>query len=738
VSLIRAMASSGNRTGALQYARLHEARVREELGCAPDPAVVELVRELASEAPPQARPRSVVAAPLPAKGAPPVADVPPASSAPPPADEGHGGRRVRRIAAAAAGLVVIGAIVAVAASLVTLPTGQVPAWALIADVENTTGDPVFDRTVPVALAASLAQSRTVYVVPPSRIQTALRRMRRSGADSALAEPLAREIAVREGVAVVVVPSVVRVDSSYELGARLVDPATGGILAAATVRAARRGDVIDALDRLGRRVRRDLGEPLMYVAGHTVPLPRVTTASLDALELYARGSRAFDEGRLADAEAEWQSAVSMDSTFASALAALGVYYYWTNRPADGDAYFTRALAHLGALPERDQVLVRARVDGWRGDRVSATRLLTVYLDAHPDDIDALGMLAYDDLRMRRAADAAGVLSRLAVLDSTDNVTFINLASAERGLGRYRQSIAHYRRAFALLPSAETANNNLNLEYGSTFVLLGLPDSAELVFGEMLTGNAFTRARGLRSLAYLAMYRGRYGEAGRHVREALALLPTRGAEVSVARDRLLLAAALGQRGDERGARAQLDSAWISTTAIDAEPTLLFWVGKALARAGEVGRAEGLRAAMRSRVHAGSATDLAASEGLEGEVLLAGRRAAEAVPHLESAMRADSTSMTLESLAHATAAAGQLDRAVALYRQLGEAVEFGWEGQEYWHLAPYEVGRLEEARGRPAAAADAYERFLDLWRDGDALPAVLDARARSTRLRTAAGVR
>ena len=99
----------------------------------------------------------------------------------------------------------------------------------------------------------------------------------------------------------------------------------------------------------------------------------------------------------------------------------------------------------------------------------------------------------------------------------------------------------------------------------------------------------------------------------------------------------------------------------------------------------------------------------------------------------MHADSTRYTLESLAYGTAAAGDLDGAAALYSGLGRGIEFGWEGQEYARTAPYWLGRIEERRADGAAAARAYERFIEEWRDGDAgLVLASDARARLTRLR------
>ncbi|MCC6772603.1 MAG: tetratricopeptide repeat protein [Gemmatimonadaceae bacterium] len=729
---VRALMAAGNRTTALQRARLHDARVRAELGCAPDPAIGALIDELSRDSKADAR-RALQARDIHAM---PQAESHDSFTPAPRAEVGSApvgrARGWRRILVAPSVFAVVTATAFVGMGLTSTAALGARTWAVLADVENATGDPVFERTVPVAIAASLAQSDRVYVVPPTRISTARARMRLLASDSALGTMLARELAQREGVKVVIVPSVERADSAFEIGARLIDAESGGVLAAVTERAASRADVIDALDRLGRRLRREFGEPWLHVASHSTPLPQVTTASLEALQKFAQGSRAFEAYRLQEAEDAWKGAVALDSTFASALAALGGFYYWTNRPALGDTNFARALAHIGPLPARDQLLVRARAESSRGNRDSSVALLRTQLRAHPGDVDVLGMLAYDYVRMKRSTEAADVLSQLAALDSTDHVTWINLATAEKQLQRYPQAIVHYRRAFALMPSIETANGNINHEFGGVFVKMGQLDSAAAVFSKLLAGDALTRARGLRSLAFLSMYRARYVEASASLSEANVLLGDGPAWVSVVRNRLLLATTLSRRGRGREARAQLDTAFVLATRNDVEPTLLLWLGTALARVGDVARAARVLDVVRAREHAGSATDRAAVEGLTGELLVARRRAREAIPHLEAALRADSTALARESLAHALAAAGDLGPAIELYRRIDGTPEFGWEGQERWYLAPYDIGVLEEARSDTVAALAAYGRFLARWRGGDAaLPLVTEVRGRVRRL-------
>ncbi len=756
-SLVEALAAAGDRSGALRQARIHQELLRVELGTAPDPALAALVTTLEGSAPALPHPAGTAASggvsrsslPLdpppstaasaeiarPAAGSRPDGSRAAGASIPIEPHQSSRGARVRRRrvpirALAAAGIVLLATAAVLGTRLVRAPVTPRD-LVVIADAENATGDSVFDRSLPVALAAALAQSRRVYVLPPQRVRQAFERMRRpEAALGSLGAGLAREVAQREGARVVVVPTIVRVDSAYEIGARLEDAATGGVLSAITVRAARRGDVVDALDRVGRRLRRALGESMLSVATRTIPLPLVTTRSIDALKKYADGSLAFRTSRLDEARALLTDAVTIDSTFASALAALGTYYYWTNQPAAGDRYFSRALAHLDALPDREQVMIRARSESWRGNRQASTTRLEAYLVGHPDDLDVLDELGYAFMRMGRSADAARTLQRVVALDSLDYNAFINLATAERQLGRFRDAVAHYHRAFGLMPSMESANTNLNLEYGSAYVELGEPDSAAAVFAAMLEGDRLTRARGLRSLAFLDMSRGQYSRAPARLAEAIGL--TSEALLSQVRNRLLLAAALDRLGRERDAAAQLDSSYVSVRRFDAEPTFLFWVGKSLARAGRARQADALLETLRTRVHNGSTTDSAAREGLVGEVLVAQRRAKDAVPHLEAAFRADSSAFTLESLAYGVAASGALERADSLYRELAKHREFGWEGQEYWHMALYQVGRTDELLGRADAAVAAYQQFLDLWRGAEPLfPPLVDARERMARL-------
>jgi pentatricopeptide repeat protein len=86
----------------------------------------------------------------------------------------------------------------------------------------------------------------------------------------------------------------------------------------------------------------------------------------------------------------------------------------------------------------------------------------------------------------------------------------------------------------------------------------------------------------------------------------------------------------------------------------------------------------------------------------------------------------------LARAYQKAGNLDKAIEVYRQL---LTFDPVGQDRRIRIPvyhYRLGRLYEEKGLKDKAAEQYRLFLDLWKDADPnLPEPADAKKRKAAL-------
>ena len=123
-------------------------------------------------------------------------------------------------------------ILALASSFFVSPRGRVLTeqdTIVVADFENTTGEPVFYGALKVALAVALEQSPFLKVFPDDRARETLRLMERSP-DERLTRTVAREIARREQLKAMLTGSIARLGNNYVLALEAINVETGDVMA----------------------------------------------------------------------------------------------------------------------------------------------------------------------------------------------------------------------------------------------------------------------------------------------------------------------------------------------------------------------------------------------------------------------------------------------------------------------------------------------------------------------------
>ncbi|HEX2454792.1 MAG TPA: protein kinase [Vicinamibacterales bacterium] len=598
-------------------------------------------------------------------------------------------------------------------------------WIVIADFENLTGDAVFDRSLRVALDVAIAQSRYVNVLPVTRLQDALRRMKRAPTDK-LDEALASEVALREQVKAVLACTIASVGDRYALTAKIVDPQTRAAVRTESVQARNKDAVLPALDELATRVRQNLGESLASVSTQQVALPRATTASLEALRLYADSLRPQAPGVEFDL---LQQAIKVDPDFAMAHAQLGHAYYLMADQSQrrlGEEHFKRALSLFDRLSQRERLWITALAEESRGNRDASVAAYRTYLASYPDDAAAWFRIGWSYLAgVHQPELAVEAFTRAIALNPSNANALVNLATAYSGLGRNREAVEKYNEAFALDPSLRTALF-INHEYGFTLVRAGDLDGAAENFKRMLTmDRPADRARGRRSLALLEMYRGHYGAAIDELRQAIVINKTIGARVSEFRDRLFLARAYQAKGLTAGVATEVAAA--HRLALDAAlaPEWLRGLAKLEARIGRLRDAKATLAFMSktagdatasSSVNRDTGAEQAHFDIVKAEIERAEGRPAQAAELLESALVIDSRADTLESLAAALVDTGRHEEAAKRYAELIDRHEMGNEGQEHGFVARVRLAEIDDRLGKTDRARELYEELITQWQTGD----------------------
>ncbi len=229
---------------------------------------------------------------------------------------------------------------------------------VVADFLNTTGDPVFDQTLKVALSVALEQSPFLKVFPDDRALQTLALMQHS-ADRVITRDVAREIAQREQLKALVAGSIAGLGRHYVVALEAVNAATGDVLAREQVEVNSKEEVLSAMGGAVSRLRRKLGESLTSIQRYDVPLPQATTPSLDALQAYAR---ALDQGRVnprLDAVAHLKRAIELDPHFALAMALLSGIYANTGQTALAPEWSRKAFELRDRVSERERYFISWR-------------------------------------------------------------------------------------------------------------------------------------------------------------------------------------------------------------------------------------------------------------------------------------------------------------------------------------------------------------------------------------------
>ena len=124
-------------------------------------------------------------------------------------------------------------------------------WIVLADFVNHTGEEIFDRSLNTAFEISINQSRHINVITRKRVQEVLKRAGKENV-TMIDEELCRDIAIREGADVYILPEISRVGNQYILTAELMETESSNALVSEIYYTKSKGEILTKLDRLSRK------------------------------------------------------------------------------------------------------------------------------------------------------------------------------------------------------------------------------------------------------------------------------------------------------------------------------------------------------------------------------------------------------------------------------------------------------------------------------------------------------
>lgn len=612
---------------------------------------------------------------------------------------------------------------------------------VLADFGATGPDTLLAAAITDALRIDLEQSPAVSLASAPFLQGAQQRMGRPQG-AGLPEPVALQLAQREGLKVVITGDIARLGEAFTVHARVLRASDGEPLVSERERARGEADLLDAVDRLSRKLRERIGESLRSVRA-SEPLAQVTTGSIEALQLYSQAARLHISGSSNDAERAAQlaeQAIAIDPEFAMAYRLLGII--------SGNAIFdfshstamlTRAYELGERLTERERLATSAAYHrDVSGEMERAIAAYEQLLSRYPDDLSALNNVAIIYNEQGDRDRAVKLYARIVAEDTTRRISHTNLVSALAGSGRVDEAQAALdltKRRFPDDPQNERFQAIVHVARGD---LPAARRSAETFRAEVRAPLA--RVLGAGSLHVISVLSAQPARAAEHRREMLDLLQQANATAGA----LVVAsihAAVRIEEDEPADRVlgELEAYLAQHGFSGVPPAERSYPELAVvyAIAGRHGRARELRDEFQREVVAptGLRADEIALQALDGRLLVHEGRAAEGARLLRAAReRGGCVRCLVPEIAWAFDEAAMPDSAIAYYDMYLDTplalgpVELRWRTRSLLRAA-----ELHAAAGNNDRARLYYGRLLELWADPEPSmrPRVDAVRASLTRL-------
>jgi tetratricopeptide (TPR) repeat protein len=285
---------------------------------------------------------------------------------------------------------------------------------VLADVDNRTGDPVFDDALNAALRYEMEQTPYLNVLGLDKAYATMGQLKLAPTTRITPE-IARQICGKTNSKMVISDSIADAGNRYHLEMRALDCGSGATLAEERSDISARNQVVHELGATAVRLRRKLGEPAESLARFNQPLEKATSGSVEALQTGAEGARLFLAGKAEGALKLYQQAVELDPNLALMHGRMGAASLFLGNTELSAASYTRAYQLRDRLTEKDRMSTEidyyGRVTGdWEKEYSTVLRFLEIF----PRDV-----LGHANLRAAfvhlgqpdRAADEAVETARL---------------------------------------------------------------------------------------------------------------------------------------------------------------------------------------------------------------------------------------------------------------------------------------------------------------------------------------
>jgi tetratricopeptide (TPR) repeat protein len=415
---------------------------------------------------------------------------------------------------------------------------------LIADFENTTGDPLFDGILEEALQVGIEGAPFITTYERS---DALRLANELSPGEVLDEAAARLVSVREEIGLVLAGRIEEDNGRYRLSARALEPQEGEVVANVRATARNKSAVLAAVGDLAGELREELGD--VTLDGEVSPVADTFTAgSLEAARAYVDGLEKAYQGNHEAAVVDYQEAVRLDPNFGKAFASLALSASRVGQTEVSEQAWQKALSLMDTMTEREKLrTLGVYYASVTRNFDSAIDNFAVLVEKYPADAAGLNNLAVSYFYTLDFASALEVGGKLVDIYPSSQLYRSNFALYAMYATEFEKAVVESQKVIeqdprfykAYLPQAIAALDTDDFE------------AAESAYSSMSEAGVRGASLANVGLADMNIYRGEFRDALRTLETAVAVDEEKENHRAAARKYAMLAEALLNSGDSAAA-------------------------------------------------------------------------------------------------------------------------------------------------------------------------------------------
>jgi tetratricopeptide (TPR) repeat protein/tRNA A-37 threonylcarbamoyl transferase component Bud32 len=614
---------------------------------------------------------------------------------------------------------IVAAVVALAAGAWWYfgPTGPEkphdPVVVVISDLQNLTGDAAFDRTLEPMLRRALEGAS--FITAYDRI--GLRRTFGTSLSQKLDEAAARELAVNQGLGVVLAGAIDKQGSGYNLTMKAVDARTGDVINRSSVkgRASNPDQVLPAATKLVTSIRKALGDKTTSESEQIFTMNSVSATSLDVVRHYSAAIEAQTNAKFEDARASALKAVELDPKFGLGYLLLSTVSRNLGRSQDSAEYSRKALSLVDGMTERERFATRGMSYRVTFDYQKCVQEYGELIKRYAADVVGHNQLALCASKLRDLSRAQSEMQFVVNLLPNRTLFRDNLALYASYAGDFETSEQQAR----LIKEPDVFSR---LALGFAQLGKGQLTEAAATFNDMAKTDVTPEGKtqpvygprapsiSTSALGDLAIHEGRFSDAGRILEQ--------GATADVAANlpdgAAAKYAAIAYAQTLRGQKAAAIAASTKSLSLSKQATIRFLAARTFIENGQLARAKPLAADLSAELQP---EPQAYGKILDGMLALTARDLKGAIKSLTEANALLDMWIGHFELGRAYLAANQFAQADsefdACLKRRGEALSLFLDEEPtfgYFPSAYYYQGRVREGLGS-AGAADSYRKYLEI---------------------------